>query len=147
VFGPTFVLSRMSSAIFRVSIDQISAAVGIDPYSKAVLNVPVLDAADVAEEITSRFLNVIFLFNGAIPIIALQLNAMAIGDKVMLNFTRVMDAVTLGVEEDTGADATPTDRLYWQSRGSALSMGFLGQLIALINSKINPGSLQLSIGF
>ena len=95
-------------------------------------------AVIVAEEITSRFLNVISLFNGAIPIIALQLNAMAIGDKVILNFTRVLDVVTLGLEEDTGADATPTDRPYWQSRGSALSMGILDQLIALINSKINP---------
>ena len=36
----------------------------------------------VAEDITSRFLNVIHVFNGIIPIIAIQLQAYEIGDGV-----------------------------------------------------------------
>lgn len=92
----------------------------------------------VAEEITSRFLNVISLFNGAIPIIALQLNAMAVGDKIILNFTRVLDAITPGIDDDPPNDATPTDRPYWQTRGSAMSMAVVDRLVSLINSNINP---------
>jgi hypothetical protein len=42
----------------------------------------------VAEDITSRFLNVIGLFNGFIPLVALQVQALAIGDQVTLSFTK-----------------------------------------------------------
>lgn len=48
-------------------------------------------AVIVAEDITNRFFNVIGLLNAAIPIIALQLNAFKIDDKVVLNFVRVLD--------------------------------------------------------
>ena len=37
-------------------------------------------AVIVAEEITGRFMNVISLFNGAIPLIALQMSATKIGE-------------------------------------------------------------------
>ena len=43
-------------------------------------------AVIVAEEITGRFMNVISLFNGTIPLIALQLNAFKTGDSVLLTF-------------------------------------------------------------
>ena len=39
-------------------------------------------AVIVAEEITSRFLNVIGLFNGTIPLMAIQMSAVQIGDAV-----------------------------------------------------------------
>ena len=48
-------------------------------------------AVIVAEEITGRFMNVISLFNGNIPLIALQLSAYKVGDDVSLAFTKVMD--------------------------------------------------------
>jgi hypothetical protein len=38
----------------------------------------------IAEDITSRFLNVISLFNGVIPIIAIQAHTIKIGDKFTL---------------------------------------------------------------
>ena len=38
-------------------------------------------AVIVAEEITSRFLNVVGLFNGFIPLIAIQMKAYRVGDK------------------------------------------------------------------
>src|SRR3990167_9382746 len=41
----------------------------------------------VAEEITSRFLNVISLFNGFIPLVAIQMQAFRFGDQVSLVFT------------------------------------------------------------
>jgi hypothetical protein len=39
-------------------------------------------AVIIAEDITSRFLNIISLFNGTIPLIAIQLKAIKIDDKV-----------------------------------------------------------------
>src|SRR3954468_21953892 len=43
-------------------------------------------AVIVAEEITSRFLNVVALFNGVIPLIAIQMSALKVGDQVGLVF-------------------------------------------------------------
>src|SRR6188474_2301466 len=58
-------------------------------------------AVIVAEDITGRFLNVIALFNGAIPLVAVQLSALRFGDSVSLVFTTVMDEVQRGlVDED-----------------------------------------------
>src|SRR5882724_4426164 len=51
----------------------------------------------VAEEITSRFLNVIGLFNGMIPLMAIQMNAVQLGDTVSLVFTTVLDQLRLGL--------------------------------------------------
>src|SRR5712691_1915368 len=54
----------------------------------------------VAEEITARFFNVISLFNGFIPLMALQMNAIEMNLAVTLVFTKVLDWVPLGLEED-----------------------------------------------
>jgi hypothetical protein len=73
----------------------------------------------IAEDITSRFLNVVSLFNGMIPLIAIQLQALKFGDQVALVFTTVMDEFSRGpVDEDEDAEATPADREYWERRGT-----------------------------
>src|SRR6266511_2712717 len=46
-------------------------------------------AVIVAEDITARFLNVISLFNGQIPLMALQMSALKMGDSTGLVFTKV----------------------------------------------------------
>ena len=50
-------------------------------------------AVIIAEEITSRFLNVIGLFNGNIPLIAIQLTTYKNGDEYFLTFNKVLDCV------------------------------------------------------
>src|ERR1035437_6410892 len=45
----------------------------------------------VAEQVTARFLNVIALFAGSIPIIAIQLNALRVSNQVVLDFVKVLD--------------------------------------------------------
>jgi len=42
----------------------------------------------IAEDITSRFLNVISLFNGSIPIIAIKMAAYKYGDDISLTFNK-----------------------------------------------------------
>jgi predicted transport protein len=76
-------------------------------------------AVIIAEDITSRFLNVISLFNGAIPLIALQMQALRIAGKITIIFTRVLDEMSRGfVDEDEDSEAAPADRAYWESKGS-----------------------------
>lgn len=68
-------------------------------------------AVIIAEDITSRFLNVISLFNGYIPLIAIQVKAVKIGENISLFFTKVLDEMRLDLlEEDIKAE--PTDRNY-----------------------------------
>lgn len=57
-------------------------------------------AVIIAEEITSRFLNVIGLFNGNIPLIAIQLTAYKNGDDYFLTFNKVLDEMVLGLVDD-----------------------------------------------
>src|SRR5437870_5411670 len=71
-------------------------------------------AVIVAEDITSRFLNVIQLFNGAIPLIALKMTAYKVEDQHALTFVKVLDEQTYGLEEEELLEIT--DRSYWESK-------------------------------
>jgi len=54
----------------------------------------------VAEDITSRFLNVISLFNGFVPLIALKLTAFNVNGQIMLSFVKVLDKVLPSEDEE-----------------------------------------------
>jgi predicted transport protein len=96
----------------------------------------------IAEDITSRFLNVVSLFNGTIPLIAIQMQALRILDSVTLVFTRVMDELSRGyVDEDEDAEAVPTDRNYWEKRGSKATVSLADQLLVMLKA-LDP-SLEL----
>ena len=73
-------------------------------------------AVIIAEEITGRFMNVISLFNGAIPLIALQMTAYKQGDDISLTFTKVLDRVTYATDEDE--QLVVTDRNYWENKST-----------------------------
>src|SRR6476469_7498272 len=75
-------------------------------------------AVIVAENITSRFLNVIGLFNGFIPLVALQLNAVKVDNKVALVFSKVLDELQLGLVDEDEEVKEVTDRAYWEKRAS-----------------------------
>ena len=77
-------------------------------------------AVIVAEEITGRFMNVIQLFNGSIPLIALQMQATKIGDDIQLSFVKVLDRVSLGTDDDE--ENEPTDRNYWEKKSDVIKL-------------------------
>lgn len=87
-------------------------------------------AVIVAEEITSRFFNVIGLFNGFIPLVAIQLNALEVNGFLTLNSTRVLDIQTLGTEEDD-SPALATDRPYWDAKSSKQMLSVVDNLIEI----------------
>jgi hypothetical protein len=96
----------------------------------------------VAEDIVSRFLNVVALFNGSIPLIALQMQALKVGNHTTLVFTKVMDELSRGVvDEDEDAKAAPTDRAYWEKRGTKTTVQLADDLL-VIAREIDP-SLEL----
>ena len=79
-------------------------------------------AVIVAEEITSRFFNVIRLLNRAVPIMAIQLSAFRFGDEIVLQFIRVLDTADFGTGGDEGneIESSPADRAYWESKSKPL---------------------------
>lgn len=89
-------------------------------------------AVIVAEDITSRFLNVISLFNGFIPLIAIQLSAIKFEDRLSLIFTKVMDELTLGLVEEDEEVQTVADRAYWENRGSKNTVAMVDEIFEYI---------------
>lgn len=90
-------------------------------------------AVIVAEDITSRFLNVISLFNGHIPLIALQMSAFRFGDRISLVFTKVMDVMSLGLPEDEEVQAA-TDRGYWENRGTKETVALADEMLEMVKT-------------
>lgn len=91
-------------------------------------------AVIIAEDITSRFLNVISLFNGYIPLIAIQMNAYRIGNEIGLVFTKVLDEMPLGLVEEDEEIQEVTDREYWLKRGTLATVKMADEILSIINS-------------
>ena len=89
-------------------------------------------AVIVAEGISGRFMNVISLFNGAIPLIALDLSAYKKGDDIVLTFTKVLDKITLESTDEDDYRAEPTDRSYWEKQKS--TPAFLREMDSIFES-------------
>jgi hypothetical protein len=92
----------------------------------------------VAEDITSRFLNVIGLLHRAVPLIAIQLRALDVGGNLTLSATKVLDVFTLGTEEED-EPGQPTDRAYWIRQGSDPTLALTDELLRLVN-EVTPGT-------
>jgi hypothetical protein len=88
----------------------------------------------IAEDITSRFLNVVSLFNGSVPLIAIQMQVLKIAEHTTLVFTTVMDEFTRGlINKDEDAEAAPTDRAYWETKGTKATVAIADQLLGIVH--------------
>ena len=96
----------------------------------------------IAEDITSRFLNVISLFNGAVPLIALRLTALKIGDQIALSFTKVLDKV---VQEDEGPEPEPKNRTYWLKKSTEDLMSIVDADAPIVSCKSILGAISPAI--
>lgn len=86
----------------------------------------------VAEDVTSRFLNVISLFNGVIPLVAIQMNCIEFGDMMTLFFTTVLDQRMIGIVGEDEEDQEVTDRAYWEERGTPTTVKMADRLLERI---------------
>lgn len=106
-------------------------------------------AVIIAEDITSRFLNVISLFNGFIPLIAIQVKAVKVNNTISLFFTKVLDEVKFELlDEDQISE--PTDRVYWEKKASKESLKLmdkifnqLGEIVSEYKPKYNKPYIGL----
>jgi predicted transport protein len=90
-------------------------------------------AVIIAEDITTRFLNVINLFNGAIPLVAIQMNAFKIGEHLSLIFTTVVSQLTLGLVDEDEEVQEVANRDYWEHRGTKETVGMADQILDMIH--------------
>jgi len=96
-------------------------------------------AVIVAEEITSRFLNVIGLFNGNIPLVAIQLTAYKNGEDYFLTFNTVLDEMNFGLVDEDEEINELTDRNYWETnQGTVKTVKIVDEALSIIQ-EILPG--------
>lgn len=98
-------------------------------------------AVIVAEEITSRFFNVISLMNKSIPIIAIQLNAIKVEDKIAIIFTKVLDIYEEPADEEI-LEGEVKDRGYWEGRSNPKSVDLFDKLFSL--SKAHDPNVRIT---
>jgi len=99
-------------------------------------------AVVVAEDITTRFLNVMGLLAGSIPLIAIQLNALRVGEHLVLDFVRVLDQTDLRRDDESEAAGDEVDRNYWEQRVGQPILAIGDQLARLVN-ETNTIAFQL----
>lgn len=101
-------------------------------------------AVIVAEDITSRFLNVVGLFNGFIPLIAIQLRAIQLGDVLTLSSTTVLDRSTMvDYEDEELGSSESTNREFWEKRSSVKILKLADDFLALIRDVTQDAKLEL----
>ena len=98
-------------------------------------------AVIIAEDITSRFLNIIGLFNGMIPLVAIQMNALKVGKQIGLVFTTVLDQMSFGLVDEDEDTRDIVDRSYWENLGTKKTMAMADNLLEIAKG-FNP-SLEL----
>lgn len=94
-------------------------------------------AVIVAEDVTSRFLNVISLLNGALPLIAIRLTCAEVNGALTMLATRVVDLTTWGTDEED-AEGSEVDRAWWEERSSKESIQTFDRLVELVKM-VEPG--------
>lgn len=87
----------------------------------------------IAEDVATRFLNVISLFSGTVPFVAIQVNALIVEGKIVLNFVKVLDSRTLRTDEKKELRDRAADRPYWIARSNAATVELAEKCIAIIN--------------
>jgi hypothetical protein len=102
----------------------------------------------IAEDITSRFLNVMSLFNGTIPFIAIQMNAFKTTDnKLALTFVTVLNELSRGmVDEDEEIQAKAT-RENWEVKSSKEALKIVDEVFALVHQLYPNSALNYNKGY
>jgi hypothetical protein len=91
-------------------------------------------AVIVAEDITSRFLNVMALMSGSIPMVAIQLDALQVAEHLLLNFVQALDLTELRADdvEDEESGGGNVERPYWESKAGKPLMKVCDDMLGLI---------------
>jgi hypothetical protein len=86
----------------------------------------------IAEDITTRFLNVMSLMAGNIPLIAIQLCALKVGENLVLNFVPVLNQTALRRDDEGDQGGQEVDRSYWDARVGPAIMAIADGLLKIV---------------
>jgi hypothetical protein len=104
-------------------------------------------AVIIAEEITSRFFNVIRLMSSSIPMIAIKVSLIKVGEQEVLNFTTILDIYE--EPEEAITEESLKDENYWKQYSDwtlETAKIFYHQLLPLLpKSKLNYVKNYISI--
>lgn len=105
-------------------------------------------AVIVAEDITTRFLNVLALMSGNISLIAIQLDALRFKENVLLNFVQVLDLSALREDDEDDDGGATVNRAYWDEKAGPTLMRVCDEVLALINKTArSPVELNYKRGY
>lgn len=96
----------------------------------------------IAENVTSRFLNVLRLFNGTIPLLVLQLTAIETAEGIGLHFTRVLDEMPRGLVEEDESSFEPATLQDWEKKGTTKTVEIAKDLLLLCKNFDNALELK-----
>lgn len=90
-------------------------------------------AVIIAEDVTTRFLNVINLLNGTIPLIVIKMEAYQIQEGVALIFTKIVDELQLGLDDtDTASTRGTYTRADWEKEASKQMLDMVDELFGIL---------------
>jgi hypothetical protein len=81
------------------------------------------------------------LFHGAIPLVAIKMEALEHNGEIGLHFTKVLEPIALGSDDEEGAQSA-TDRAYWEARGSKATVQIADELAEITKSLGIPIELK-----
>lgn len=99
-------------------------------------------AVIIAEDLTSRFFNVINIFNGCIPLIALQMKAYKVGDDVGISFNKILNEVNYGLVDEDEQVQEPVDKEYWVKRSSTDVIKLTEECLTIIKTIVPDAGLK-----
>lgn len=94
----------------------------------------------IAEEVTGRYFNVLQVLGRQIPLIVLKLEAFDIGGEIQLHFTKVLDRLQYGYDED---NSEQVNRAFWEKQSNSKMMALTDALFDLVKS-VDP---QVSMNY
>lgn len=97
----------------------------------------------VAEDITSRFINVLSLFSGTIPLVVMQLSTIKVDSGIVLLPLKILDQRALREDDVADVSAPPSDRAYWKNKSTDEAMAVVDELLGYINEEAKPTRYEL----
>lgn len=103
-------------------------------------------AVIVAEEIGSRFLNVLSIMAGNVPLIAIQLNALDHHGKLILHFAKVLSLLDLR-EDDATSDGGGSDRSEWEKKSTPEMLKIVDDILQVIRKWVANAELNYLVHY
>jgi hypothetical protein len=96
----------------------------------------------IAESFTRRYFNVIQLLGLNVPIIAIQLDALRISDKLIINFTKILDVYEEQEDDDSSIPVVTENKWVEKSKWTVNNMKYIFETLLQIDEQIGIKYIQ-----